>query len=543
MEEAIRAAIREHAARCARLSPGDGIDALLERRLLEVTETLPADRHQPADEPDRDSAALCGCQARDGRNRSMHSAPSAFAVVALRAGRRGLCRVALQQITLPGVYMDAVNPDYCAAGVLNPPSRGDRRGCCPGTICSRFPVLISFYHGAQQFWLGLPFFWLFGTSVTGLRLTHAMFGSSCSPRCMRSSAQRHEAWRQRSPAPRSPSTRRSRTPSARRATSRSRPRRGFSSACLARAGLAGGARPTRGRRERPVLRLRGRRLLHLCLLPAALAAAVRWSPPATRRARGCARRRRAPRRLLPSPRYVLAARHSAAPARRGTIPADPAGHQRVRRDKPDRRRTRAHVGNMAGAVFENWFHHALIFGEHGEVPVAASRSPSSWARRSCCGHGPSGGSSRRRSADSGRARPLASPPSPSSSACAFRATLRRLLPISYARARIGSCRARERTACLAHDGWTVAAPFAAPDRSQRRGPDQGGIRLHELRGVGLFSDAINRLGADLDARARKPFVYFPSGPLDARRVPYQRPRRHGLDRQLPGRAASPVPGT
>ena len=37
------------------------------------------------------------------------------------------------------------------------------------------PVLITYYHGSQQVWLGLPFFALFGTTVEGLRLTHAMF--------------------------------------------------------------------------------------------------------------------------------------------------------------------------------------------------------------------------------------------------------------------------------------------------------------------------------------------------------------------------------
>ena len=37
-------------------------------------------------------------------------------------------------------------------------------------------------------------------------------------------------------------------------------------------------------------------------------------------------------------------------------------------EQPDLGTRVAHVANMVGAVFENWFHHALIFGEHGEVP-------------------------------------------------------------------------------------------------------------------------------------------------------------------------------
>jgi hypothetical protein len=36
-----------------------------------------------------------------------------------------------------------------------------------------------------------------------------------------------------------------------------------------------------------------------------------------------------------------------------------------------------------------------------------------------------------------------------------------------------------------------------------------GQKLAETRGVGLYSDAINRLAADLAALERKPFVYFP----------------------------------
>ena len=84
--------------------------------------------------------------------------------------------VALQQLTLPGVYMDAVNPDYMVVRLLNRHAQPITAWLLPGNyLFEKAPVLISFYHGSQQFWLGLPFFWLFGTSVTGLRLTHALF--------------------------------------------------------------------------------------------------------------------------------------------------------------------------------------------------------------------------------------------------------------------------------------------------------------------------------------------------------------------------------
>src|SRR5436309_3021907 len=86
--------------------------------------------------------------------------------------------VALQQIELPGVYMDAVNPDYLAVHLLNPKHADIVAWALRGNLMfgGRAPILITLYHGSQQVWLGLPFLWLFGTSVIGLRITHALFG-------------------------------------------------------------------------------------------------------------------------------------------------------------------------------------------------------------------------------------------------------------------------------------------------------------------------------------------------------------------------------
>jgi len=84
--------------------------------------------------------------------------------------------VATQQITLPGVYMDAVNPDYLVVRVLNPHPKPITAWLLGSNdLFGKAPVLISLYHGSQQFWLGLPLFTVFGTTVTGLRLTHAIF--------------------------------------------------------------------------------------------------------------------------------------------------------------------------------------------------------------------------------------------------------------------------------------------------------------------------------------------------------------------------------
>src|SRR5689334_17078983 len=80
-------------------------------------------------------------------------------------------------IELPGVYMDAVNPDYLVAKVLNRAHANPLIGwVLPGNyLANRFPVLVSLYHGLQQFWLALPLYALFGMSVVGIRLTHMVF--------------------------------------------------------------------------------------------------------------------------------------------------------------------------------------------------------------------------------------------------------------------------------------------------------------------------------------------------------------------------------
>jgi hypothetical protein len=85
---------------------------------------------------------------------------------------------ATRHLALPGVYMDSVNPDYLVVKVLNPQHEPIIAWVLNGNylVSNRFPLLVALYHGSQPFWVGLPFFWLFGTSVEGIRLTHAVFG-------------------------------------------------------------------------------------------------------------------------------------------------------------------------------------------------------------------------------------------------------------------------------------------------------------------------------------------------------------------------------
>ncbi len=82
----------------------------------------------------------------------------------------------LHLIDLPGVYMDAVNPDYMVVKILNPHHASIVAWLIRDNyIADRFPVLVQMYHGSLTFWFGLPLYWLFGTTVEGLRLTHATF--------------------------------------------------------------------------------------------------------------------------------------------------------------------------------------------------------------------------------------------------------------------------------------------------------------------------------------------------------------------------------
>src|SRR4030095_8521917 len=72
--------------------------------------------------------------------------------------------VGSHQIDLPGVYMDAVNPDYLTVRVLNWNGYPIPAWVLPGNYpFDHIALLTQLYHGMQQAWLGLPFFWLFGT--------------------------------------------------------------------------------------------------------------------------------------------------------------------------------------------------------------------------------------------------------------------------------------------------------------------------------------------------------------------------------------------
>lgn len=79
----------------------------------------------------------------------------------------------LHEADLPGLYMDAVNPDYLAARALNPE--------LPNAVWMQptigIPVLGALYHGVQTYYVGLPVFALLGLNLLALRVAQGLFAS------------------------------------------------------------------------------------------------------------------------------------------------------------------------------------------------------------------------------------------------------------------------------------------------------------------------------------------------------------------------------
>lgn len=77
------------------------------------------------------------------------------------------------QIDLPGLYMDAVNPDFLAASLLHHTLHNPTAGLPSKTL----PLLGNLYYGTQNVYAGLPLFVLFGFKVATLRVAQALFGA------------------------------------------------------------------------------------------------------------------------------------------------------------------------------------------------------------------------------------------------------------------------------------------------------------------------------------------------------------------------------
>jgi hypothetical protein len=76
-------------------------------------------------------------------------------------------------IDLPGLYMDAVNPDFLAAQKLHPHLHNPS-ATLPSKI---FPILGNLYHGVQNFYVALPMLAIFGFHIATIRIAQALFGA------------------------------------------------------------------------------------------------------------------------------------------------------------------------------------------------------------------------------------------------------------------------------------------------------------------------------------------------------------------------------
>jgi hypothetical protein len=83
---------------------------------------------------------------------------------------------AVSAINVPGVYMDAVNPDYLVVRLLHQGTDFPAWTVPGAMVLKLFPVLIQIYHGAIPFYVGLPVYALFGTGLVGIRAANLVFG-------------------------------------------------------------------------------------------------------------------------------------------------------------------------------------------------------------------------------------------------------------------------------------------------------------------------------------------------------------------------------
>jgi hypothetical protein len=425
--------------------------------------------------------------------------------------------VALQQSTLPGIYMDSVNPDYMVVQLLNRHSQPIAPWLLPGNLLfERYPVLISFYHGSQQLWLGLPFFKLFGTHAAGIRATHAMFAVgvlatlylllargamkpwqaalACGALAIDPSFS--YAFRTQSYITLAPAA-----------------WLFMALLCLLRAGRTGAW-------AYPWLFASGvlyglaivGYFVYAFFAPAMIYALWVMRPAATRAwlawlvvALGL---------LVGGSPYI--AGYALLAYTMGGVQQAWDYFQQTQRalnafsEQPEFLVRVEHLAATIDSVFANWFHHTLIFGEHGTVPAAGYKvalllgAPLAlWLRLQW-----------RRAAPFLLRLFVALGLSFVLIAAFFGTRLSGhhfmvLLPLSYGALALG-------LAAMSHapPSWRKVSTVFVPPLVMLIGFNVGGqvkegVRLHETRGVGLYSDAINRLAADLDAAPRKPFVYFP----------------------------------
>ncbi len=430
--------------------------------------------------------------------------------------------VATQQITLPGVYMDAVNPDYLAVALLNRNAQPISAWLLSGNyLFGKAPVLIQFYHGSQQVWLGLPFFALFGTTVAGLRLTHAMFAlgilAALYAVLVRGGVRPWQAALAGAALAVDPA---------------------FSYAFRTQSYITlaptawlflslyamqrAGASPARSRQWLVASGvLQGLAIvgyfIYAFYLPAMMLALWLWSRgrPAVP---AWSRTRAAPWLCgLAIGGIFYAIGYGLFVAKAGGLAQAWAQFQQTQaslgafsaqNSLGDRF---AHIATMVHTVVSNWFHHQLIFGEYAPLPGSELKlwllifvPAALWLYAELRGR-----------ASTLLRVTIALPLSFATVALIFGNRLQGhhfvpLLPLAYAALTVAlfetaATAPPQRT--WARIGATLA--LAALAALNIAGQVVEARRLAETRGTGYFSDAINRLAADLNAQQPKPFVYIP----------------------------------
>ena len=102
------------------------------------------------------------------------NAPKGIDVVAVLVAQLIFWIGIMRYIELPGLFHDAINPDYIVARSLN-----DQLTNPGGPLPTQwFPLLGNLYHGVQNYYVGLPIYWFFGMNIVSARLAQALFGSA-----------------------------------------------------------------------------------------------------------------------------------------------------------------------------------------------------------------------------------------------------------------------------------------------------------------------------------------------------------------------------
>ncbi len=179
-------------------------------------------------------------------------------------------------------------------------------------------------------------------------------------------------------------------------------------------------------------------------------------------------------------------------------------------EQPDLPGRLAHIVASIESMFQNWYHHTLIFGEYGTVPGAGFKMALLlgmplllWSR-----------------AEWKRSSPwllralIAMIISFVLVASMFGTRLSGhhfmvLLPMSYAALAVGLVALGDAPPAWRSGNAILVLPFAVLAALNIGGQVREALQLHEVRGVGLYSDAINRLAADLDSAPKRPMVYLP----------------------------------